>query len=144
MARRGTDKRQRGYKLTVRFNAMEAEALRKRSESSGIPMGALARSGALNAPLPRAARRPTIEQKAVAQLLGQIATFATEIKRIGVNINQTQKHINAGHPQWNVWEQAMRAYIEASDRILPELRTACMEALGRERATGETDGPTLH
>ncbi len=126
MARRGSDKRQRGYKLTVRFNEMEAAALRELADRAGLPMGAILRSAALKTPPPRAVRRPTVNQKAVAQLLGQLG-------KIGSNINQLAKQANAGRFQSNTIELALRD--------LRELRTACLEALGREQQrNGGTDG----
>lgn len=110
--------RTRNLPYSIRFSRQEREHAAELAARAGMPLAALIRRSLFNTPLPRAARRPTAELKAVAQLLA-------ELGRIGGNINQAQKHINAGHPQWNVWEEGVRALIE--------MRTACMEALGREQ-----------
>lgn len=118
MARRsGSEKRRRSKTFSVRLDPDEQQRAADLRERAGLPLSVLIRRALFNTPLPRAARRPPIEKQLVAQLLG-------ELGKIGGNINQAQKHINAGHPQWNVWEEATRALIE--------MRTACMEALGRE------------
>jgi len=75
-------------------------------------------------PPPRSARRPTANHKAIALLIGQLG-------KIGSNINQLAKHANAGRYQ--------EASIELAMRDLMELRTACLQALGREPNTSDTD-----
>ena len=110
--------RNRHVPYSIRFSPEERERAAALRERTGLPLSALIRRALFDTPLPRAARRPTVNHKAVAQLLG-------ELGKIGGNLNQAQKHINAGHPQWNVWEEAARALID--------MRTACMEALGREQ-----------
>ncbi|MCA9466837.1 MAG: plasmid mobilization relaxosome protein MobC [Nitrospira sp.] len=117
MARRGSEKRQRTKMLSVRFNEQEADALRSLADRAGLSVSSLMRRALLNTPPPRAARRPTVNHKAVAQLLGQLG-------KIGTNINQLAKQANAGRFQANSIELAMQD--------LMELRTACLQALGRE------------
>lgn len=117
MARRGTETRQRKRTLSVRFNEQEAEKLSILVDRAGLSAGALVRHALFNTPPPRAARRPTVNHKAVAQLLGQLG-------KIGTNINQLAKMANAGRYQENMIELALRD--------LMELRTACLQALGRE------------
>ena len=117
MARRGSEKRQRTRRLSVRINEQEAEGIRQLADRAGISTGALVRHAIFNTPPPRAVRRPTVNQKAVAQLLGQLG-------KIGTNINQLAKQANAGRYQENTIELALRD--------LMELRTACLQALGRE------------
>ena len=73
----------------------------------------------MNTP-PPAARRPSVDTQAVAQLLGQLG-------KIGSNINQLAKHANAGRPI-----DAMDNSIEDALRDLSELRIACLQALGCE------------
>lgn len=116
-ARSGTEKRRRTKTYSVRLTPAEQERAAAIRDHAGLPLSALIRRALFDTPLPRAARRPTLNHQAVARLLG-------ELGKIGGNLNQAQKHINAGHPQWNVWEEAARALID--------MRTACMEALGRE------------
>ena len=103
--------------LSVRFNEQEADALRSLADRAGLSVSSLMRRALLNTPPPRAARRPTVNHKAVAQLLGQLG-------KIGTNINQLAKQANAGRFQANSIELAMQD--------LMELRTACLQALGRE------------
>lgn len=118
MARRsGSETRRRTKIYSVRLDPAEQERAAAIRERTGLSLSALIRRALFDTPLPRAARRPTVNHKAAAQVLA-------ELGKIGSNLNQAQKHINAGHPQWNVWEQAARAVIE--------MRTACMQALGRE------------
>lgn len=113
-----SEKRQRTIRLTVRFNQQEAAALQSMTDRTGLPAATLARQALLNVPPPRGVRRPTLNQKLAAQILAQLG-------KIGSNLNQSVKHMHAGHPQWNVFEEACRAVID--------MRTGCMEALGRER-----------
>lgn len=115
--RSGSEKRQRVHKLSARFNEQEATAIRSMADRSGLSVAALIRKGLLNTPPPRAARRPTVNHKAVAQLLGQLG-------KIGSNLNQLAKHANAGKIQPNSIELALRDLLE--------LRTACLQALGQE------------
>jgi hypothetical protein len=64
---------------------------------------------------PRAVRRPTIDHKAVAQVLGQLG-------KIGSNINHLAHYAHLGRYQENSIEVALRD--------LSELRHACLHALG--------------
>ena len=115
--RSGTEKRQRTKILPVRLTDAERAIADERVEKTGLSRSALARYGLCETPLPaRAVTRPTVDHKAAALVLA-------ELGKIGGNINQAQKHINAGHPQWNLWQEAIRALIE--------MRTACMKALGQ-------------
>lgn len=115
--RSGTEKRQRMTSITFRCTKAEKQDILAMAERSAISVAALIRHALFNTPPPRAARRPTADIKAITRLL-------SELGKIGGNINQAQKHINAGHPQWNVWEEAVRTMME--------LRTACLQALGKE------------
>ena len=113
----GSDKRKRTKTWSVRFTPQEAEQVKAIADRSGLPVAALLRQNLLDAPPPRAARKPTVNHKAVAKLLGQLG-------KIGSNLNQLTKHANAGRYQENSIELALRD--------LAELRTACLQALGRE------------
>lgn len=121
--RSGSGNRKRPKTYSLRLSAEEQAKARSIADHTGLSFAAYIRHKVFGDPLPRAARRPTINHQAVARLLG-------ELGKIGSNINQAQKHINAGHPQWNVWEDAARALID--------MRTACMEALGREQPRNGT------
>ena len=77
MARRGSEKRQRTRTLSVRFNEQEAEKVRLMADRAGISSGALVRHALFKTPPPRAVRRPTVNHKAVAQLLGQLGKIGS-------------------------------------------------------------------
>lgn len=118
MAKRsGTEKRQRMTSITFRCTPDEKADILAKADRSAISVAALIRHALFNTPPPRAARKPTVEVKAITRLLA-------ELGKIGGNINQAVKHINAGHPQWNVLQEAVRTLLE--------LRTACLQALGME------------
>jgi hypothetical protein len=118
MARRsGSEKRRRSKTYSLRLDPAEQERAAALRDRAGLPLSALLRRALFDTPLPRAARRPTINHQAVARLLG-------ELGKIGTNINQLAKHANAGRYQQDSIELALRD--------LMELRTACMQALGRE------------
>lgn len=118
MARRsGSETRRRTKIYSLRLDPAEQERATAIRDHAGLPLSALIRRALFETPLPRAARRPTVNHKAVAQLLA-------ELGKIGSNLNQLAKHANAGRYQADSIELALRD--------LMELRTACMEALGRE------------
>ena len=87
----GTDKRQRGETVTVRLTKDERETLDALASRSGLAAGAFMRASAFGDAGPRAQRRPPVDHKALKQLLGQWG-------RIGNNLNQIAKHLNAGDP----------------------------------------------
>jgi len=115
--RKGTEKRQRQHRHTIRCNDAEEKILLAKKDQAGISIGSLFRVAALDMPMPRATRRPTINQKLGVQILGQLG-------KVGSNLNQAIKHMNAGHPQWSVVHEAARAVLD--------MRNECMRALGRE------------
>ena len=71
-------------------------------------------------PPARSVHRPAVETQAVVKLLA-------ELGKIGSNVNQIAKHLNAGRPG-----DTVEASIELALRDLMELRHACMRALGYE------------
>jgi len=115
--RSGSSKRKRTQMLTARFNEQEAAAIREMADSTGCSVGALIRHALLNVPPPRAIRRPSVDHKAVARLLGQLGA-------VGNNINQLAYHANVGRYRDPAIEGAMRD--------LSEMRLACLQALGFE------------
>lgn len=121
-------KRTRYVPYSIRFSPQEREQAAAKAARAGLPISALIRHALLNVSPPRAARRPTVNHKAVARLLG-------ELGKIGSNLNQLAKHANAGRYQSDTIELALRALLE--------MRTLCMEALGREQPRNSgTDGET--
>ena len=122
--RSGSDSRQRSIVLTARFNEEEARTVRQMAEKTGLSVSALIRHALLNVPPPRRRRRPSVDQAAVAKLLG-------ELGKIGSNINQLAHYAHLGRFQSNNIDMALRD--------LMELRLACLQALGREpRSLRET------
>lgn len=115
--RSGSEKRKRSIVLTARFTEEEARAVRQMAERTGHSVSALIRHALLNVPPPRARRRPSVDHKAVAKLLGQLG-------KIGSNINQLAHYAHLGRFQSDSIEVALRD--------LMELRLACLQALGRE------------
>lgn len=119
--RSGSETRKRTVLLTARFNQQEAASIRQIADRSGLSIASLMRRALLDAPPPRATRRPPADVQAVARLLGQLG-------KIGSNINQLAKHANAGRYQENSIELALRD--------LGELRIVCLQALGKEPHRG--------
>lgn len=113
----GTEKRVRNRHLTVRLSEDERATIDEAAERAGLMPGSYAREALLGRPAPRQVRRPAVERKELARLLGQIG-------HIGGNINQLAKAANAGVV---VYEDE----IDAALRGLAEVRDAILTALGR-------------
>ena len=114
----GSNKRQRGRMLSIRLTDAEAEQLQAVANRAGLSLGGFARQALLDAPPPRASRRPPIERAELAQLLAHVG-------KLGSNINQLAKYGNQGRL---VDDPALAA--AAAD--VAALRAAIMAALGRE------------
>ncbi len=112
----GSESRKRGAILQARFTHIEAAALRMRADRAGLTVGGLIRSAVLDAQPPRAMRRPSVNHQAVARLLGELGRVAEAFRQAAAAADKRQTH----------------ALIDAAQRDLAELRTACFEALGRE------------
>lgn len=108
--------RKRPVILQARFSAEEAAAVRAEADRAGTTVGALIRSAVLSSEPPRAARRPTVNHKAVAQMLGELGRVADAFRAAAGAADPDRTH----------------ALIDAASRDLSELRTVCFEALGRE------------
>ena len=113
----GTEKRQRTRLKAIRLTPDELAAIEVAAERAGMTVGAYMRSVVLAAPVPRQSRRPPVERRALAQLLGQIG-------KLGSNVNQLAKYGNLGR----LIED--RHLAEAAADIAA-LRAAVMDALGR-------------
>lgn len=114
----GSNKRQRGRMLSIRLTDAEAEQLEAAANRAGLSLGGYARQTLLDAPPPRASRRPPIERAELARLLAHVG-------KLGSNINQLTKYGNMGRL---VDDPALAA--AAAD--IAELRAAIMAALGRD------------
>src|SRR5882724_7925049 len=114
----GSDKRRRIRQSLVRWTEEEFNALAAKADKAGLAVAAFMRASALGDPGPRAQRRPPADHKALRQILGQIG-------RIGNNINQIARALNAGErTSLRDLPQALRAYLAIRDKIF--------EALGKK------------
>ena len=99
------------------------ENAQKLCADAGLSIGAYLRTLAFGKPGPRAVRRPPIERKELARLLGHLG-------KIGSNINQIahRYNITEGRPSGNI-----EGALETALNELLEWRMALMQALGYER-----------
>ena len=114
----GSEKRVRDRTLQVRLSPEEHAAIDEAAEKAGLAIGSYARQALLGAPAPRQVRRPIVERRELARLLG-------ELGHIGGNLNQLAKAANSGVV---VYE----GEIGAALRQLTEMRDAVLKALRRE------------
>ncbi len=114
----GTEKRQRNKVLQVRLTDAEFAQIEAMADRAELTPASLARLILLDAPAPRAKRRPAVNTAQVAKMLG-------ELGKVGSNLNQLTHKANAGLP-------VSIATLETALRDVSEIRTACMEALGRK------------
>lgn len=127
-----TEKRQRQIRLSARFNAKEAAAVRERADKAGQSVGALLRHTLLNAPLPASRHRPSVNHQAVARLLAELAKIRAELGKSGSNLNQLAHYAHLDRHQSSSITVALQEH-EQCIRSLEEMRLACMQALGFER-----------
>ena len=113
----GSENRARGNIVAFRVSEEERAELEQAAELAGLTLGSYVRQRVLAAPKTRAVRRPPIEQKLLAQLLGQLG-------RVGGNIHQIVKHMNFGsgvmhdelRPALASFEAAAAAILQAMGR----------------------------
>jgi hypothetical protein len=105
--------------ISIRCTAKDHAVINETATKAGLSVGAYLRSLALGSTGPRAVRRPPIERKELARLLGHIG-------KVGSNINQLAHGFNRNGtlPGYPVL-LAIRAEIG-------EMREALMKALGRD------------
>jgi len=114
----GTEKRARSAHLTIRFTPEERAAIDAAAERAGLTSGSYARQTLLGAPAPRQMRRPPVERRELARLLG-------ELGKIGGNLNQLAKATNQGLV---VYQNEILLALGG----LKVVRAAILKALGRE------------
>ena len=118
VTRPGTETRQRGHVLQVRCTDDERAGIVAAAERAGLTVGAFMRQQSLGTPGPRAARRPVVARVELAQVLGQLGKW-------GSNVNQLARAYNVdGSTPAAVELAAIRAE-------LVTMREALMGALGR-------------
>ncbi len=104
--------------IAVRCTEKEHAAISEKAEQAGLSVGAFLRSQALGEAGPRAVRRPPIERKELARLLGWLG-------KLGSNVNQLARGFNR--------DRVMPGFPEllAIRREVGEMRAALIKALGR-------------
>ena len=115
----GSEKRARTTHMTVRLTDDERATIASDADRSGLMLGSYVRLTLLGAPTPRQIRRPPIERRELARLLG-------ELGHVGANLNQLAHHANTGMP-------VERGDIERALASLSEMRDAVLSALGRPK-----------
>jgi uncharacterized protein (DUF1778 family) len=106
--------------ISVRCTAKERSMIDGAAAQAGLSIGAFLRALALGDAGPRAVRRPPVERKELARLLGHLG-------KVGSNINQLAHAFNrSGRVPGLAELSAMRQQVG-------ELRDALMKALGRDR-----------
>jgi hypothetical protein len=114
----GSEKRARSTHLTIRLTPEERAAIDAAAQRAGLTCGSYARQTVLGAPAPRQVRRPPVERKELARLLG-------ELGHVGGNLNQLARSNNSGLPVLK------RELAEALEGVVV-VRDAILKALGRE------------
>ena len=104
--------------ISVRCTAKERAAIDEAATQAGLSIGAYLRALALGSPGPRAVRRPPVERKELARLLGHLG-------KVGSNINQLAHAFNRvgripGFPE-----------LLAIRQEIGQMKKALMKALGR-------------
>ena len=113
----GSEHRARGGIVAFRVSESERAELAQAAERAGLTLGSYIRQRVLSAPQTRAIRRPPVEQKLLAQLLGQLG-------RVGGNIHQIVKHMNFGA---GVMHDELRSALASFEAAAASI----MEAMGR-------------
>jgi hypothetical protein len=114
----GTEKRARSTHVTIRLTVEERAAIDAAAERAGLKVGSYCRQVLLGAPAPRQVRRPPIERRELARLLGDVG-------KIGGLLNQLAKASNQG---LTIYENEVLTAL----RGLKMVREAILKALGRE------------
>ena len=118
-----SQKRQRDRQIKTPCTLDEFNAISAKAIDAGMTRAAWSRTVMLGSAGPRARRRPHPDQKALLQILGQLG-------RIGGNINQIAKQLNAGDtPAIPELRDALTAYID--------IRNVIYAALGMTTHPGE-------
>lgn len=113
----GSEKRVRTSHLTIRLSPQERAAIDEAAGRAGLTAGSYARQVVLGAPPPRQVRRPPVERRELARLLGHLGS-------VGNNLNQIARVANTGDG------------VDHNDLALAlgelhTVRDAILEALGR-------------
>jgi hypothetical protein len=119
--RSGSEKRQRGAPVSVRFLPDERARVDAKSRAAGLSLASYARASMLGDAGPRAKRAPTVNAELLAYAIAAL-------NKVGANLNQIAHALNAGHA----------AGAKESAATLAQVRAAVRQILV---ATGRTDEP---
>jgi hypothetical protein len=114
----GTEKRRRDETLTIRLTPEEKAAIETAAERMKVTPGSYARNTLLGSPIPRQGRRPPVERRELARILG-------ELGKIGSNLNQLARETNEGFPPYR------RELLAVLASLLP-VKDAILAAMGRQ------------
>ena len=114
----GSEKRVRDRVLPIRLSAEERAAIEAAAEKAGLATGSYGRQVLLSAPAPRQVRRPPVERRELARLLG-------EVGKLGSNLNQIAKAVHMG-------QLVYTGELDSALAGVLEVRAAILRALGRE------------
>ncbi|HZP09037.1 plasmid mobilization protein [Methyloceanibacter sp.] len=102
----------------IRCTQDERAAIKTAADQAGLSVGAFVRALALGKPGPRAVRRPPVERKELARLLGHLGKIGSNVNQLAHGFNRTG--ILPGFPELLAIRDDIR-----------QMRTALMRALGR-------------
>lgn len=104
--------------IPVRCTEHERQAIKAAADRAGLSVGALLRASALGDAGPRAVRRPPVERKELARLLGWLGKLGSNVNQLAHGYNRDR--ILPGFPE-----------LLTIRREIGEMRAALMKALGR-------------
>jgi hypothetical protein len=105
--------------ISLRCTAKDHAAISEAAARAGLSIGAYLRALALGSAGPRAVRRPPIERKELARLLGHLGKVGSNVNQLARAYNQTG--VRPGFPE-----------LVAIRQEIGEMRAALMLALGRD------------
>jgi len=128
--RHGSERRQRGHTVHVRFDDDELARLEQRADGTGLSLAAYLRARALDDPGPRSRRRVPVDRLALARA-------TVEINRAGNNLNQIARALNeialqAGEPSGDRLAELMEPIRNLRADFAAPL-AAILAAFGRDR-----------
>ncbi len=108
----------------IRCTNEERVAIKAAADQAGLSVGAFLRASALGDAGPRAVRRPPVERKELARLLGHLGKVGSNINQLAHAFNSTRRIPGS-------------AELEAVRQQIGEMRDALMKALGRAGHPGD-------
>jgi hypothetical protein len=103
----------------IRCTQEERLAIKTAADKAGLSVGAFMRRQALGSPGPRAVRKPPVERKELARLLGWLGKLGSNVNQLAHGFNRSRKTPGS-------------AELIAIRGEVGEMRAALMKALGRD------------